>query len=238
MKVFYSLSIIASILVTCHVSFGQEVFTREIEDFSELNLTGNIRVELYKSDKPNLEISVKNIPAENLITEVKQGRLSIRLKTGSNKDAVVKVKVNYSDLENITVASGGLITSAEVIKGKAMNFNARSGGKMELELELDELKAEVTQGAILVFKGEVKRQKITVNTGATYSAYLLEAEDSYVKSNSAATAKVRAKNIIEGNASIAGFIGYIGDPESENIKTTLGGKIEKYKTNEAAGIIE
>jgi hypothetical protein len=220
------------------IIYGQDHFTREVKDFYKLSCIGDIRVELYRSDTLKLDISVKGLPSENLITEVKNGELSIRLKTGSNKDAVVKVKVFCRSLDEILVASGGLVVSPEIISGTSMDFKARSGGKMELDLDLESLEAEVSQGGILVFRGEVKKQEINVGTGATYSGYLLEAEDSYVKANSGGKAKVRANRIIEANSSSAGFIGYIGDPASEFTKTSLGGEIVKYKNNEAAGIEE
>jgi hypothetical protein len=227
-----------SILIISNMCFAQETFIRKIDSFSGISLSGNIRVELYKSDTSGIEIILKDLPVGNLITEVKSGKLNIRLKTGSNKNAIVKVKVHYSTLENLAVSSNGLITSPEVINGKSINFIARSGGKMELELKLEDLKAVVEIGAILVFKGEVKRQEITVNTGATYSAFLLNAEDSYVKVGSGGKAKVRASRIIEATSNSGGYIAYIGDPVSEFNKTSLGGEIKKYKTDEAAGIEE
>jgi hypothetical protein len=238
MKAILHLISISILLMFSNVSYGQENFSRDIKDFYILNVLGNIRVELYQSEIPKLEISIKGLSAENVITEVKGGELKLRLKTGSSNNAVVKIKVYYRSLEEIISASGGLVVSPEIISGGSMAFTARSGGKMELEIELENLKAEVVQGAILVFKGKVKRQEISVNTGATYSAYYLEAEDSYVKASSGGKAKIRASRIIEATANSAGYIGYIGDPASEYTKTNLGGEIVKYKNNEAAGIEE
>lgn len=227
-----------SILITNNICFAQETFIRKLDSFSGISLLGNIRVELYKSDSSGIEMTLKDLPEENLITEVKNGNLNVHLKSGSNKNAVVKVKVYYSVLENLSVSTNGLITSPEVITGKNINFIARSGGKMELELKLEELKADVDLGAILVFKGVVKKQEIAVKTGATYSAFKLEAEDSYVRAGSGGKAKVKASRIIEANASAGGYIAYIGDPVSDFTKTTLGGEVMKYKTDEAAGIEE
>ncbi len=238
MSAILRFGMIIIMLIISNITFGQKSFTRKVESFSELSLLGNIRVELYKSDTLSIEISLKDLPTENLITEVKADKLSIRLKTGSNRDAVVKVKVYYSKLDDLSVAANGLITSPEVLTGESINFSARSGGKMELELALEELDASVVEGAILVFKGAVKKQEVAVQTGATYSAFLLEAEDSYVKAGTGAKAKVRASRIIEANSNTGGYIAYIGDPINESIKTNLGGEIKKYKTDEAAGIIE
>jgi len=222
-------------LISCSI-FGQEPLTRNISGFSGISVYGNIRIELYKSDSPLLEITLKDLPLENLTTEVIDGILNIRTRTGSPKNSSAKVKVMYSELKDLTVASGALIVSADILTGKMINFTARSGGKMELELEMEELKAEVVQGAILVFTGEVKKQEVTVNTGATYSAYKLEAEESYVRSSAGATAKVKASKFIDAKSTAGGFIGFIGDPESDFSKTVLGGEIRKYKTEEAAGI--
>ena len=218
------------------VSSAQENFKRSLENFTGLFLTGNIRVEIYKSDTARLEAAIKNLPEENLITEIKEDKLYIRLKTGSSKEAEVRVKVYYNQLDEISVSSRGLITSSEIISGKKVNFIGRSGGKIELELELDELKAEVVQGAILVFKGKVGKQEVNVNSGSTYSAYDLAAEESLVKAGMGGKAKVRASRAIEANSNSGAFIGYIGDPERESSKISLGGVITKYKNDEAAGL--
>jgi hypothetical protein len=236
MKALLKTGIVLSLLMIGNISFAQETFNRKVDGFSGISLSGNIRVELYKADASRLEITVKDLPADNLITEVKNGKLSIRLKTGSNKNAVVKVKVYYSVLENLTVYLSGLITSPEVITGKRIDFIAHSGGKMELELKLEELKADVDLGAILVFKGEVTKQQISVITGGTYSAFQLKAQDSKVKAGTGGKAKVKASRIMDAISNSGGYIAYIGDPATETIKTSLGGEIKKYKTDEEADI--
>ena len=232
LKTFIALSILSVGILT----YGQETINRKIDSFKGLSLTGNIRVELYKSDNPGVEITLKDLPAENVITEVKDEKLNIRLKSGSNKNAVIKVKVFYTNLENLLVSTSGLIVSSEVITGKNIHFVARSGGKMELELNLEELKADVDLGAILVFKGKVKKQVVSATTGATYSAFPLKAEDSYVKAGSGGKAKLTASRIIEANSNSGGYIAYIGDPVSETTKTSLGGEIKKFKTEDAVDI--
>ena len=223
-------------LINCNISSGQENIFRKIDNFKGIELIGNIRVELYKSDTAGMDISIKDLPLENLITEIKDGILKIHLKSGSNKNATVKIKLYYSEIDNLTVGSRSLITSSEILTGKSMNFKARTGGKMELELSMDNLEAYVEQGAILVFKGIVNNQKVNANSGGTYSAYLLEADSSYVKASTGGKAKVKAEKFIEAISNSGGFIGYIGDPASDFAKTSLGGEVRRYKTNEDAGI--
>jgi hypothetical protein len=236
MKTFPGILITLVILMFSFQASAQETVKRNLEKFDRIYVQGNIRVELYKSDSPALEANLKNLPEDNLITEIKEGQLNIRLKTGSNKDAEVRIRLYYNDLNDLTVSSKGLITSGEVIKGDKMSFTGKSGGKIELEINLDELVAEVYQGALFELKGSVNKQEVTANTGATYSAYSLEAKESRVKALAGAKAKVKASKLIEASASTGGYIGFIGDPENDLSKTSLGGTIRKYKDEEAAGM--
>jgi hypothetical protein len=107
-----------------------------------------------------------------------------------------------------------------------------SGAKMEMELNVTEIKADVKQGAILVFRGSTKSQTIHVSTGATYSAYQLKSEDTYVSASTGSKAKVCASRIIKATASSKSYIGYIGTPVSSNIKTNLGGEIASFSNED------
>ncbi len=198
---------------------------RDPGSFVALSVSGRIRVELYHSASPLLEIETTGTSSENVLTENDGRELSIRLKTNTPKDARVKVKVFYTQLEDLEVQAHALITSPETIRGESMNFEGRSGGKMELNLDLTSLMAEVGQGAILVFSGKTEKQTIAASTGGTYSSFPLEALDTYVKATSGGKAKVVAQRTIDATASVKGYIGYRGEPGNKHEKTSLGGEI-------------
>ena len=229
MKKTSNFLLILSLLLISTTIFSQESEMRETDDFYAVSVIGNIRCELYKAEKPGLELIVKGTGFDNIITENDAGRLSIRLKTSTPKQAEVKIKLSYTTLEEISVQAQSLVLSPEVIEADEILFTAKSGGKMELKLKLSSLEASVKQGGILVFSGEVEKQTIEALTGGTYSAYELEARDTYVKASSGGKAKVVALRIIDATANSKGFIGYKGDPVSTFIKTNLGGEIAHYK---------
>jgi hypothetical protein len=212
---------------------AQETITRPLSSFHGLIVTGKMRVELYKSDTSRLELSVNNAEAENLISEVTDSILSIRLKGDTNKSAIFKVLVYYSRLTEITVASNTLLVSPEIITAENISFTARSGAKMELDLDVKNIEADVKQGGILVFTGKTNRQKISVNTGATYSAYKLHAEDTYVTANAGSKAKVCAARIIDATSNTKSYVGYIGVPVSVYMKTNFGGVIVSFANEDA-----
>jgi len=232
MKKIGNILLILSLLLISTTLFSQESEIRETDNFYAVSVIGNIRCELYKAEKPGIELIVKGTGFDNVITENDAGRLSIRLKTNTPKQAEVKIKLSYTTLEEISVQAQSLVLSPEIIETESLQFTAKGGGKMELKLKLSSLEASVKQGGILVFSGEVEKQTIKASSGGTYSAYELEARDTYVKASSGGKAKVAACRIIDATANSKGFIGYKGDPVSSFVKTSLGGEIAHHKKDE------
>ncbi len=229
MKKIKSILVIISLLLISSFSFSQESEKRDVDNFYSVTVIGNIRCELYKAEKPGLELIIKGTGFENIITENDAGRLSLRLKTNTSKDAEVNILVSYTSLEEINVQAQALVVSPEVLEAENILFTSKAGGKMELKLNLASLEAVVKQGGILVFSGEVKKQNIEVTTGGTYSAFELLACDSYVKAVSGGKAKLVARRIIDATANSKAFISYKGDPVSSSVKTSLGGQIDHNK---------
>ncbi|MCB8995256.1 MAG: DUF2807 domain-containing protein [Bacteroidales bacterium] len=233
MKTLKNLSVILFISLLSSGLNAQDTISRNIPDFHSLNVMGKMRVELYKSESCRAELILYKVPSENIITEVTNGSLSIRLKTDTNKDAIIKLLLYYTDLSEISVSANSLVVSPGPIKADTISFIARSGAKAELDLDVKNLMADVKQGAILVFTGKTSRQDVSVNTGATYSAYKLQSEDSYVKASSGSKAKLCASRIIDATSNTKSYIGYIGTPVSVYIKTNLGGEIASFATEDA-----
>ncbi len=231
-------SIRNSFLLTAMLIFtltlgAQEVIIRSLDPFQSLSAMGKMRLELYKSDTARIELFVSEQIADNIISEIKNNALSLRLKTDTDKNSVIKVKLYYSNLSDISVAANTLLVSPETLSGDKINFTARSGAKMELDLNVKTLEADVKQGAILVFTGKVNQQNVTVNTGASYSAYKLKSENTYVTANSGSKAKVCAARIIDATSGTKSYVGYIGTPVSVYIKTNLGGEIASFANEES-----
>ena len=223
-KILKSFLFIALVTVQGSLS-AQETVKRDLGNFTAVSVSGKIRTELYKSDTSGLFIQTNGTTPEYVITQNDGRELSIRLKTDTPKDAEILVKIYYTGLEALTVQAQSLITSPEVISGDRMEFESRSGGKMELKLSLNSLNAEVKQGGILVFTGTTGKQDIMVNTGGTYSGYELDSGETYVRASSGGKAKVTAGKIIDATANAKGFVGYRGEPVSTTVKTSLGGEI-------------
>ena len=204
--------------------------TRYPGPFSKIVATGNVRVELYPSDSSYISIEVEGTTLDNLITETNdEGEYAIRLKTNTPREAKVLAKLYFQQLEALTAENQALITGNKIVALDDADFIARSGGKIELEINIKNLTAEAKKGGVMVLSGSVEKQQVEVTTGGTYSAYKLEARDSYVKSSTGGIAKVVSRRIMDATANAKGFIGYVGNPVSTYTKSNLGGEIDNFK---------
>lgn len=207
---------------------AQATITKQPGDFNVISVRGDIRTEIIPSDRNLVEIETTGTSTENVILEMEKGEMAIRLNTDTPKEAKILVKIYFTDLKKLSVASNALILSPDTLKSGSMDFEAKTGGKIELKLKLKNLNADVTQGGLLVFYGEVNKQKVEASSGGTYSAYDLMGEESYVKATTGGIAKIYSTGILDASAKLKGFIGYKGNPQKKSFHTSMGGEIIDY----------
>ena len=233
MSLKYTIIVLFLTVLNAFNSMAQESFTRNLDDFISLEVIGNIRVEIYPSTDLHADLILENITPDKVISDITHLNLSIRLKTDSPENARVTVKLYYKTLNQITVSANAHIISDVPLKAEDVEFTAKLGGRIDLEVEMESLTASAIQGGIIYFSGNVQKQIVNVATGGIYSAYELEASDSYVKAASGGKAKVVAGRTIDATANFKGFIGYKGNPSSTYIKTNFGGEIASFKDEPA-----
>jgi len=133
--------------------------------------------------------------------------------------------VYYTTLSGLEIARGAVVQSADTLSTDNFSLHVENGGKAELYMVVDSLNARVTQGADIILRGTVRSQLIIANTGGNYLAYELEADNSWVKAATGAQVKISSSKFLEANATSKAYVGYLGNPEQKDLKTSLAGEI-------------
>ncbi len=216
-----------AVMMLVFVSMGRSQITekRELPPFHSLNISSEIDAELILSEKEGIDLEIENANPLSLVSEVEKGVLKVKMKTGSYKDAVLKVKIYFKDLKEIESTGKASIWSEEDIYLDKLSIRLYNGGATRLRLYCDNIDINISQGSILLLKGAGKLQQIKVNTKATYSGYEFTSEKAVVKASSGGKAKVSVSKYLEANASTGGFIGFVGNPSRVERKTSLGGEV-------------
>ncbi len=215
----------ATMLVFVSAVNSQITEKRDLPEFHSLNISSEIEAELILSEKEGIDLEIENANPLSLISEVKKGVLNVKMKTGSYKKAVLKVKIYFKDLKEIESTARASVWSEEDIYLDKLSIKLFNGGATRLRLYCDDLDINISQGSILILKGEGKFQKVKVNTKATYSGYEFKSEKAVVNSSSYGKAKVHVSKYLEAKASSGGFIGFVGNPARVERKTSLGGEV-------------
>lgn len=219
--------LLISTLVFCATGQGISQITehRDLPSFHALNISSEIDAELILSEKEGIDLEIENANPLNLISEVEDGVLTVRMKTGRYKDAVLKVKIQFKDLNEIESTGRATVWSGEDLYLDKLDVRLYNGGATRLSLYCEDVDINISQGAILVLKGEGKFQQVKVNTDATYSGYEFKSEKAVVSASSYGKAKVSVSKYLEAKASTGGFIGFVGNPARVERKTSLGGEV-------------
>ena len=200
----------------------------DLEGFHSVVVSSEIETELILSKKEAIELNFENASEENLIIEVADSVLKLRMKTGKYKGSTLKVRIYYNkDLRRMEANGRAQIWSDEELYfEKDLTVKLANGGEMRFKLFCDSLKVNLSQGGIIYLKGKARAIDVKVTTGATFSGYEFETQQAAVVASGGGKAKISVSRSLKATASTKGFIGYIGEPSVDK-KTSLKGEILK-----------
>ncbi len=198
---------------------------RELEAFHAISITSGIDAELILSEKESVEIDLEGAQPAQMITEVQDGILSVRMKTGNYRDADLKVRIHFRQLTGMEVTARAAVWSYETLFLDRLDIRMNNGGALRLKLYCDSLKANISQGSILTLTGEGKIADIKAGTNATFNGYQFNCREVTVSASGTGKAKVSASGYLKADATTGGFVGYVGNPEKVERKTSLKGEI-------------
>lgn len=215
-------------------SYAQSAVTgsRSVGSFHSIQVASGIDAELVLSAEESVEFELKGAESGQLITEVEEGVLKVRMKTGNYRDADLKVKLHFKELKSIEATGRASIWSYEDLYPGDIGIRLFNGGAVRLELYCDTLTVNISQGSILTLVGEAVRAGIKVNTNATFNGYEFRCEDVEVAASGTGKAKVSVSNTLKASATTGGFVGYVGNPRRVDRKASLKGEILETELEE------
>ena len=201
----------------------------ELDPFHSVVVSSGIVAELILSRNEAIESEFENADEEDLIVEVVDSVLKLRMKTGKYKDSDLKVRIYYNkDLQMLEANGRAQIWSDEDIYfDRNLSVKLYNGREIRFILFCDSLNASLSQGSIIYLKGKARFLQVKVNTKATFSGYEFETQEAIANASSAGVAKISVSHSLKAKASTKGFIGYVGEPTKVDQKTSLKGEILK-----------
>ncbi len=209
-----------------------ETEERNVSSFSavSLNISGTVYLEQGSPQSVRVEASESTL--EDLITEVKNGTLVIRLKNNnffwpSFNTGKIEVYITVPDIEALTVSGSGNIKSRS-IKSRDLNFTVSGSGDIEIEnLDAKNVEAVISgSGNVRLNGGRTAEFSSTVTGSGNIRAVDFQAENADLRITGSGNCSITARESLKARITGSGGVSYKGSPQLDT-NVTGSGRVKK-----------
>ena len=198
--------------------------TRNLGDFDEVKVFDKINVKLIESSEN--KIVVTGARADEVETVNKNGELKIRMpfpQLLSGED--IMVKLYFKNLESIAVSEGSYVSSEKDFKQTILDLNAKSGGEINLDIDVDKVIVKANAGGIVTLSGKAKNQDVVITSGGILNAKDLETSQTTISVAAGGKSEIHASTLVDAKVRAGGSIFIYGKPKQINKEVFIGGTI-------------
>lgn len=224
------------ILLVATSQLKAEEQSRKVDLFSEISLRIAAKVHLEQGAKQNLEIVAKPSTLEEIITEVKDGKLIIRF---PNKDyfwktfqpGEITIYVTTPEINGLGISGSGDIIAENEIKTRILDLGVSGSGNIKLSaLSAEQVKTAISGSGDIVLAGETAAQDLSVaiSGSGNLKAMNFKADDVSVKIAGSGNVEIEALKNLYVRLAGSGNITYKGNPLIDQ-SIAGSGKVRKVK---------
>jgi hypothetical protein len=222
-------SILLFIVVGYQVSNAQNPEMRNLQDFSGVDFSGAYEVILQASNETKIEVTgTKDIPNEDIVTEVKNGVLKVYFKKDKYKNInkSPKLIVFYKQLNSIDNSGAVNIKTEGTLQTNSLKIDVAGAGNLNLNINAEKLTVDMSGASNITLAGKAATQKYEVSGAGSINAYELEGNSVNVELSGVASAKVHAKQTLEVEISGMGSVRYRGNPQKLKTSESMMGSVK------------
>jgi hypothetical protein len=220
MKTKLAAAIILFVFILSGVQVRADEQNRKVDPFTEISLRIGAKLHLEQGAKQNLEIVAKASTLDEIITEVKDGKLIIRF---PNKDffwktfqpGEITIYITTPEINGLGISGSGDIIAEDEIKTKILDLGVSGSGNIKLmELSAERVKAAISGSGDIVLAGKSPAQDLSVAISGSGNLKGMDysAEDVSVKIAGSGNVDIEAKRNLYVRLAGSGNVNYRGKP--------------------------
>ena len=200
--------------------------TRTTESFSEIKTKGKIKVFLTQGSGQKLEIKADQNIIPEIVTEVKDGKLTISSKSPIKRPKI-EVYITIPEIKGLYFAAGSNLETTGEIRGEKLTFSGDAGATGKLNINYGEMECQTSSGASFEISGTAKKANVIISSGAHLNGENLSINVCSFNGSSGASAKLAVTDELSAEANSGASFSYSGNPQIKNISNSSGGSISK-----------
>jgi len=220
MKTKLATAFILFAFILTGIQVQAEEQTRKVDPFTEISLRIGAKVNLEQGAKQNLEIVAKSSTLDEIVTEVKDGKLIIRF---PNKDyfwktfqpGEITIYITTPEINGLGVSGSGDIIAENEIKTKILDLAVSGSGNIKLsELSAERVKTTISGSGDIVLAGKTAAQDLSVaiSGSGNFKGFNFSADDVSIKIAGSGNVDVEANKNLFVRLAGSGNVNYKGNP--------------------------
>ncbi|HEY3372299.1 MAG TPA: head GIN domain-containing protein [Prolixibacteraceae bacterium] len=230
MKTTFTTAFFLLALLLTGTRLQAEEQTRKVDSFTEISLRIGANVHLEQGNKQSLEIEAKSSTLEELITEVKDGKLIIRFPNknmfwNTFQPGEITIHITMPEVNALGVSGSGDIIAEDPIKTKEIDLAVSGSGNIKLEeLSAQRVKSAISGSGNIVLAGKETAQdlSIVISGSGNFKGMDYSANDVTVKLVGSGNVGIEAKNNLYIRLAGSGNVTYKGKPSIDQSTTGSG----------------
>lgn len=240
MKKLATFSLVLLLTTSCIGQWGKRIkgngnqttIERSVGEYDGVTLSGWFDVEIIEGKEGNLTIEGESNLLEYIVTEVKNGKLILKVQKGYNLkpsswDKGIKITVPVESINSLALSGSGDIVGKTTIKTNEFKTAMSGSGDIDITLDADSVDAAMSGSGDITLKGNTIDFKAVISGSGDIKAYDLQADNVTATISGSADIKVTANKMLQARVSGSGDISYRGNPTKVDTKTSGSGDISK-----------
>ncbi len=240
MKKLAILSAVLLLTTSCIAQWGKRIngngnvttVERSVGAYDGISLSGWFDVEIIEGPEGHLTIEGESNLLEYVVTEVKKGKLVLKVQKGYNLkpsswDDGIRITVPIESINSLALSGSGDIVGKTTIKTNEFKTAMSGSGDITLTLDTDSVDAAMSGSGDIKLRGKTTDFSAAISGSGDIKAYDLSADNVTATVSRSADIQVTANKMIEARVSGSGDISYRGNPKKVDTKTSGSGDISK-----------
>lgn len=240
MKKLLSLSLVVLFTASCTAQWGKRIkgngnmtkVERSVGEYDAVGVSGWFDVDLVAGKEGEITLEGESNLLEHIKTEVKNGKLSIKIEKGYNLkpsswDDGIRITVPVESINSIALSGSGDIVGKTTIKSNNFKTAMSGSGDITLDIEATSIDASMSGSGDITLNGNTTDFDATISGSGDIKAYGLDADNVNATVSGSADIKVTANKMLKARVSGSGDINYRGNPEKVDTKASGSGDISK-----------
>jgi len=205
---------------------------RSTGDYEAVSVSGFFDVELVDGNEGELTLKGEENLLDHIITEVKDGKLVIKVEKGKNlqpsnwKDGI-HITVPVESIKGVSLSGSGDIVGKTKLKADDFSTSMSGSGDITLEVEANTLSTSMSGSGDISLSGSAGDFDVSISGSGDIKAYELEAENVEAQVSGSADIRVTVNGMLKARVSGSGDIHYRGNPTKIDSKSSGSGDISR-----------